>query len=256
MHEQGCDNCRIEMPTGTSTVNTSITLEGGYYNPVSSNCSLIFSWTSKANLLTTPDQKCLHERHHIAKLPIYVDFLPALDALKQTYDGGYDHDYFVVSKHCDKYHAGWRKSSCMTEINIFSKDGSKTHRQCHQIIKHLLANSHSNTPWMQFMGIQNYDVKAVIVKYCLACSNASDDCFSCLVKILEELFTAYDSGKLESCDPSTSTYNIISQHRYCDVTKFYFKNLLLILQSLGEQDFAESFIQRVKDMKPPSSSNN
>ena len=261
MHEQGCDNCRIESSTGTLTVNTSISLEGGFFNPGPSNSSLIFSWTSKANLLTAPDQQCPHERHHIAKLPIYVDFIPALEALKQTSDGGYDHDYFVVSKHCNKYHAdkrkrGWRKSSCMTEINAFSKDGSKTHRRCHQIIKYILEKSYSNTTWVEGMGIQNYDVKTVIVKHCLACPNASDDCFSCLVKILEDLFTAYDSGKLESCDPSTSTYNIISQHRYCDVTKFYFKNLLLILKSLGEQDSAESFIQRVMDMKFPSSSNN
>ena len=260
-HKQGCENCRIEMPTGTLSINTCIPVERGHFNSGPSNCSLIFLWTSKANILSAPDRQIVSKLHRIDTLPIYLDFLPALEARKPTHDGGYEHNYFVIPKHCNSLHTyrdkrvSWRKSSCMTEINAFSKDGSKMHRRCHQIIKYVLEKSYSNTTWVESIGIQNYDVKTVVVKHCLTCSITSDDCFYCVVKILEELFSAYDSEKLESCDPSTSTHNIISQHKYCDVTKFYFEKLLLILKSLGKEDSTETFIQRLTDMKFPSSSN-
>ena len=94
-HEHGCDRCTISMPTGALSMNT-------YGSTDPSACSMILIWTSKAKRLSAPDKFLLHEPQQITRFPIYVDFLPALESRKTKASGdGYEHDYFIVPKHCN-----------------------------------------------------------------------------------------------------------------------------------------------------------
>ena len=84
-HKHGCGECTVDMPTGTLHVNTKITIHRGSLRPDS--CSLIFQWTSKTKSLSAPDDLLLQKPRPISSLPIYVDFLPALESLKPTSPG-------------------------------------------------------------------------------------------------------------------------------------------------------------------------
>lgn len=254
--EHGGDRCTIDMPTGTLSVSTSIFVDRSCFNSGPSKCSLVFLWLSKVHSLSAPDRRFLNELQQIDTLPIYVDFLPALESMKPLTSGeGYGHEYFIVPKRCNTgiNCKGWRKSWCMDEIKAFNNGESKTHKKCYQIIKYILEKSETVTTWVKGISIEHYDVKTVIVKHCLACSNSSDNCLECVIEILKELLIAYNLGKLENFGESTSKFNILSHHKYCDITKFYFIKLIEIMRSLGIEDTLETFIQRLTEMKFPSS---
>ena len=111
----GCEICTVKTPTGTLSVNTTVINEGGWSSP--NNCSLILQWTSSVNSLSAPDRLLLHKSFQISSLPIFIDFLPALESLKPTTSGAVDsHDFFIVPKGCnvcraDDCNTRWRKSS-------------------------------------------------------------------------------------------------------------------------------------------------
>ena len=85
------------MPTGTISVNALQRIGPGAYNTSPTVCSMILLWTSKS-----ADSDCLQKPHQLTRLPIYVDFLPALESLKPKLSGdGYEHNFFVVPKRCN-----------------------------------------------------------------------------------------------------------------------------------------------------------
>ena len=123
------------MPTGTLSVNTEIPVNHVVPSGLD-NCSLICQWTSKANSLSATDNLLLQEPQQLTSFPKRVDFLSALESLKPKPSGdGYDHDYFIVPKHCNVCYwhdgNGWRKSWCMAEIITFVNEMSDKHTTFH-----------------------------------------------------------------------------------------------------------------------------
>ena len=88
------------MPTDTLSVSTEITINQISDGP--NNCSLIFLWKSNAEGISAPDKWLLKRPRLIHLLPIYVDFLPALESLPPSSSGaGDEHDYVLVPKECN-----------------------------------------------------------------------------------------------------------------------------------------------------------
>ena len=81
-HNHGCGECTVDMSSGTLYVNTEINIDQNSRGP--ENCSLIFQWTSKAKTLSAPDNLLLQKPQPISSLPIYVDFLLALEHRDQS----------------------------------------------------------------------------------------------------------------------------------------------------------------------------
>ena len=96
-HKHGCGECTVDMPTGTLRVNTVTGIDQNSDGP--NNCSLIFQWTSKAKSLSAPDKLLLQEPQPVSSLPIFVDFLPALESLTSSSSGARKELYYIVPKH-------------------------------------------------------------------------------------------------------------------------------------------------------------
>ena len=188
-HNHGCCECTVDMSTGTLHVNTEKDIIQHSGGP--NNCSLIFQWISKTKILSAPDQLLLQKP--ISSLPIYIDFLPALESLKPTSPGaGDEHDFFIVPKRCnvcydDDYR--WRKSWCMAEIQSITTDMSYKHRRCYQIMKYLSEN---------FFSLPNYHIKTVVLRHHTTCSDTTDDCVDCVMGMFRDLLRAYKTKKLLS----------------------------------------------------------
>ena len=191
-----CDKCVVEMPTGILRVNHSVSV--GKHKDV--NCSLAFMWTSKANTLPVYDSSLQEEARQVTSLPIHVDFLPALEVLKDKPDEAV-HDYFLVPKHCnvcdddgDRFRQyNWRKSNCLAEIAYIVNEMSEKHKKCYKIIKYLLSTVvivviSRNINW--------YYLKTVTLNHSRECSDSSEGCADCVLKILTDLKHAYETKTL------------------------------------------------------------
>ena len=197
-----CDKCVVEMPTGILRVNHSV-----FVGPRGAeDCSLAFMWTSKANTLPVYDHLLQEEARQVTSLPVHVDFLPALEVLKAKPDEA-KHDFFLVPKHCNvcgRYNIKedkWRKSNCMAEIAYLVNEMSEKHRKCYKIIKYFLSTvgiRHSN----------GYYVKTVTLNHSRECSDSSEGCAECVLKILTDLKQAYETETLTSFhEPGVSIFS-------------------------------------------------
>ena len=139
-----CDKCVVEMPTGILRVNHSLSV-GKDRDEGNTNCSLLFSWTSKAKTLSAYDIMLQEEPRKINTLAIHVDFLPAIEILKSgPGTTAREHDFFLVPKRCnvcdiEDIWTSWRKSNCLAEIAHIINDMSEKHRKCYKIIKYILS---------------------------------------------------------------------------------------------------------------------
>ena len=242
-HKGGCGECTVDMPTGTLHVNTEISVK--QITSDSSNCSLIFQWISKAKSLSAPAILLFQEPNLLSSLPIYVDFLPALEFLKPTLSVARDeHDYFIVPKRCNvcemfdyddynEYGYRWRKSWCLAEINAFTTDMSDKHRRCFQVIKYF------SEP---FDSLSSYHIKTVVLNHHTTCADTTDDCVDCVIGILRELLQAYKTKKLLSYQ---SNLNIINGKvdTYIDIWKRYCDFLIHKLCSVSATDTWHEFIR-------------
>ena len=188
-----CDKCVVEMPTGILRVNHSVDVGRD------ANCSLAFMWTSKANTLLVYDRSLQAEARQVTSLSVHVDFLPALEVHKAKPDAA-THDFFLVPKHCnicyyDDYdpfnETNWRKSNCMAEIAYIVNEMSEKHRKCYKIIKYFLST-------VGFSYINWYWVKTVTLNHSRECSDSSEGCAECVLKILTDLKHAYETKTLTS----------------------------------------------------------
>ena len=227
-----CDKCVVEMPTGILRVNHSVSVG----KLKDANCSFVLMWTSKANTLPVYDSSLQNEARQVTSLPIHVDFLPALEVRKDKPDEP-THDFFLVPKHCNVCddRERWRKSNCMAEIAYIVKEMSKKHRKCYKIIKYFLSTEDisRNIIWWYVSYINWYYVKTVALNHSRECSDSSEGCAECVLKILTDLQHAYETKKLTSfhesgvdifcpreiLDPDTIK-NIIQNHikRLCSAT--------------------------------------
>ena len=237
-HKHGCGECTVDMPTGTLHVNTEMVVN-------LNQCSLIFQWISKAKRLLAPgpDELLLQEPQLLSSLPIYVDFLPALEFLKPTQSGaGDEHDYFIVPKSCnvcDLSGKNWRKSWCLAEINAFTTDMSDKHRRCYRVMKLF-----SESSWY-YSGLPNYRMKTVVLKHHITCRDTTDDCVDCVIGMLRELLRAYETKELLSYQ---SNLNIIYKSRSFDginiIEKKNCERLIHKLCSVSVTDTWKTFLTR------------
>ena len=197
-HTQGCDECTVRMPTGTLHVNSEINIDEDTVYP--NNCSLIFQWNSKVNRLSAPDKLLLQQPQPVSSLTIYVDFVPAQESLKPSTSGaGCEHDYLIVPKRCnvcehvDYFNNKWRKSWCISELNAFTAEMSKKHIKCYQTMKFLsVTSAHPNLP----KTLPNYHIKTIVLRHHSTCTDTTDDCVDCVLKMFHDLLQAYKTGVL------------------------------------------------------------
>ena len=195
-----CHQCAVDMPTGTLRVNEAVSV-----GPAGvANCSLAFRWYSKVKSLSAYD-KCLQEQDQpMDSLTVHVDFLPALQ-LKEVND----HNIFLVPKKCNvcdrvgtkRKWRKWRKSTCMAEIDYIVNEMLDKHRKCYKIIKYILPR------FMKF-GINWYYVKTIVLNHSRGCSDSSEGCADCVLKMLTELKHAYETETLVSFnDPLVNIFD-------------------------------------------------
>ena len=257
-HQSLCSKCNIEMPTGILRVNSSVT----FGQSGETNCSLAFTWTSKTKALYASDKLLQVNSQQINSLSIHVDFLPALEVFKNQ-SGEAGHDFFLVPKHCNvcdrKDH--WRKSNCLTEIAYVCNEMSEKHRKCYKIMKYCLSVIIDKND----IDINGYHVKTVALNHSRECSDSSEGCAECVLKMLHELKHAYKKRTLPSFHESSvdilgpycqSSYTdacvrFLQQfiERLCSVTIGYSCNTLL--QPLSDP-FTEHdrVVQETPEAKP------
>ena len=217
-HKQGCGECTVDMPTGTLHVNTEIDIELSSIGP--NDCSLIFQWTSKAKSLSAPDSRFLQEPQPVSQLPIFVDFLPALESLTSSSSGaGEEHDLFIVPKGCnvcdrfaDDYAYRWRKSWCIAELNAFTKEMSDKHRRCYQIIKYL---SEIPNITYSFYKLPGYHIKTIVLRHHTERTDTTDALVQCILKIYQDLHQAYETKELLSYQ---SNVNLLVNPEYLPIS--------------------------------------
>ena len=235
----GCDKCTVDKPTGSLSVNTNKAIDPNSRGL--NNCSLVLIWTSTTNRLLAPD-KLLQQKQPIISMPIYIDFLPAIESLKPTSRGArYTHGYFDVSKRCNKCFVDreyrCRRSWCMAEIQAFRSRTSHKHRKCYQITKYL-----AKDPWC--FHVNKYLLKNVVLQHSTTCSDTSDNYVDCVIKVYQDIVNAFKSKEFLSYQ---SNINILSNthHAYRRKNKAYYQEFLRQLYSVSETDTFDSFVTRL-----------
>ena len=245
-HIAGCGVCTVDMPTGTLSVNTEIPIVQNFDDP--NGCSLIFLWTSKAESLSAPNKLLLHRPQRITSLPIYVDFLSALEALQPSTSffvevfryfsaSVGEHDYFVVPKQCNvhqKYSENWRKSFCMAELDAFTTKMSDKHKRCYQVMKYLLG--------MRWPCSNGYHIKSIVLQHHTKCSDTSNDYTECVFKMCLDLVQSYEAKKLLSYK---ANHNIFAQTQFKEPLQAKCKQLLNEMLSVSSTDSWGDFVRRL-----------
>ena len=134
-----------------------------------------------------------------------MDFLPAIEIFKaDSYDGAPEHDFFLLPKRCNGGCRAeqWRKSNCLAEIAYIVHVMSEKHKKCYKIIKYFLSRD------VFSMTIDWYHVKTAALNHSRECSDASEDCAVCVLKMLTELKHSYDIKTLNSFHyPDVNIFN-------------------------------------------------
>ena len=197
-NSSGCDRCTVTMPTGRLQIATSITNHTDHAktsdsDPSSAACSLVFMWISYANSLFAPDEETLQNIHLCNQLPIFVDFLPAIEQ-STINDWDLQHFGFLVPKHCSPCHSTWRKSACLAELDTINKM-STTHRKCYIVLKYLLTLVYP---------VNGYHLKSAILNHNATCNDSSGNSAMCVKTVLLELQHAYKSCELKAFNRETN----------------------------------------------------
>ena len=241
-HNRECGKCTVNMSTGTLHVNTKIDIYPRSSGP--NACSLIFQWISKIMTLSAPDKLLLQKPQPIYSLPIFIDFLPALESLEPTSPGaGDEHDFFIIPKNCnvcfaETFFNRWRKSWCIAEIHAFTQDMSDKHKRCYQIMKYL-----SEMRW--FDSSPNYHIKTVVLRHHATCSNTTDDCVDCVMRIYRDLLQAYKTKELLSYQ---SNLNILKRLYADNMDGIYInrcESVINKLCSVSVTDTWETFLRKM-----------
>ena len=239
-NKYGCDKCIVDMPTGTLSVNTKKNVSCGPFTGGRNKCSLILKWTSKTNSLLAPD-KSLQQKQPITSMPIYIDFLPAMESLKPTStDARYTHAYYIVPKKCNvcgndsEFASSWRKSGCMAEIQALKTEMSEKHRRCFHIVKYLAKD----------IRVNKYLLKNAVLRHSITCSDRSDNYVDCVIKVYQNTLSAFNRRDFTSYH---SNINILSNthHAYCRINKAYYQEFLTQLYSVSETDTFDRFVTRL-----------
>ena len=276
-----CDKCVVEMPTGILRVNHSVSVgpfQGQAY------CSLVFRWTSKASTISAYDRMLQEESSKINRLAIHVDFLPAIEVHQSgTHTAGSSirnvtgvtpglsvltsdtaarkHDFFLVPKRCNVCYIDplygtehWRKSNCLAEISHIVHDMSEKHKKYYKVIKYFLSIiAHIKNVFVNWY-VNWYHVKTMVLNHSRECSDSSEGCAECVLKILAELKHAYETKRLNSFTGSNVSIlpkNDIDQILYKTVIEAAIK----ILCSVTDSDSCTTILEReptavLKELEP------
>ena len=180
------------------------------------------------------------EARQVTSLPVHVDFLPALEILKDKPDEVV-HDFFLVPKHCNLCGPrriemnNWRKSNCMAEIAYIVNEMSAKHRKCYKIIKYFLSSVVTSR------NINGYYVKTVALNHSRECSDSSEGCAECVLKILTDLKHVYETETLTSFHESG--VNILRRLKYHDQ---YIMDIYEIQRAIERLCSATDIVQLLK----------
>ena len=259
-YQNRCDKCSVDMPTGTLKVNTSMRIDHSAWEDSPAECSLVFLWTSRAKGLLVPD-KFVEETQNIDNLPIYIDFLPALEITKPKPDEDdngrksneveQEQGTFLVPKRCGicEFDDRWRKSRCTEQINYFVSEMSEKHRQCYKVLKYLL-------PIMQgddHPRINYYHVKTTVLYHSKTCADTFTGLSGCVLKILEEIRNCYATGNLHAF-----YLDVHGREKYkgpdSSITRHWRKKLEKLC-SVSDTDTLSTFLQKMASVDPADDNN-
>ena len=259
-YETVCDKCSVRMPTGTLRVNTNVTID---INTAPMNCSLVFLWESKTESLMAPVDVSLNQIEPVITLTIYVDFIPALQFFKLGSSDDVlklEHDRFIVPKRCAWRNTcenrgvdgAWRMSSCLLEMNAMLKLDNRL-RKCYQIVK-FLCQTMARSYKFGFYPVNRYHVKTIALNHSRTCSDSqSKGCADCVVGILYELQTAYESedhdafkrGASESDTWNSSMPSLFHGGGVPEFEGTRFRNLIASLCLASKSESTEVFLKNV-----------
>ena len=237
----GCKHCTIDMPTGTLGINTAVKIQKLNGSPA--NCSLILKWKSKSMNLAAPIGSCtsLPRTCSLATLPIYIDFIPAFQYVGNEQTGDEcGNKNIIVAKQCSiRYETdGWRKSSCLSEINYMAKYMSVKHRNCYKIMKYLIQETRLSS------SSSHYHAKTILFNHGKICTDSSSSLAECVVKMFCELTDAYESKELRSFNSQANLLNAKFGKDY-ECTAAFFRAVINRACLVSENDSWKTYAEKI-----------
>lgn len=237
----GCRNCTIDMPTGTLEVNTAIKIQKLSGTPA--NCSLILLWKSKSLRLSAPIGPCtsLPRTCALGTLPIYVDFIPAFQYIgNELSNDERGNKNIIVAKQCSiRYETdGWRKSSCLAEINYMANYMSEKHRNCYKIMKYIIQETQLCS------SSSHYHAKTILFNHGKTCTDSTNNLAECVVKMFCELTDAYESKELRSFNSQANLLNTKFAADY-DCTAAFFRATIKRACLVSENDSWKTYADKI-----------
>lgn len=215
--QTGCERCCVTKRTGKLHISDShIPWE---------NCSLMFMWTSNEMSLKDLDGNTLENR----QLLILIDFLPALEIFKtQINVKQSEHECFLVPKKCNACWAyTWRISNCLAEIDTIVNKMSNKHKRCYLVLKCICKYDNCSPDRL----LNSYHVKTIVLYHAVTCTDTSEDCYRCVIEILEELRKAYRTRVLIAFGLTVNLFSDPDKNKFLkDSEKSVDKLLKTVLQ--------------------------
>ena len=243
----------------------------------------MFRWSSKANTISAYDRMLQEESSEVNRLAIHVDFLPAIEIHQSgTHTAGSwirnvigfipglsvltsdtaarKHDFFLVPKSCNVCAfevcnilygtEPWRKSNCLAEISHIVHDMSEKHKKCYKVIKYFL----SIIEHIKIVRVNWYHVKTMVLNHSRECSDSSEGCAECVLKILAELKHAYKTKRLNSFTDSNVSILPTCIDIFFDgilyKTVIELEAAIKILCSVTDSDSCTTILERDKEQEP------
>ena len=235
-NKYGCDMCTVDMPTGTLSVNINKAVIKFSHRP--NNCSLILQWNSKTKKLLAPD-KLLQQKQPIVSLPIYTNFIPAMESVKPS-TAGKEHEYCIGLRRCNvcfRLDNRWRKLWCIAEIQAFKTEISDKHRRCYQIIKYLAMHSRS-------IFVNKDLIKNVVLQHSTTCSDTTYAYAECVIEVYQGILHAYNMGVFSLYHSNIDIPSDANRY-HLKMAENYYQDFLRQLYSVSTTDKFDIFVTKL-----------
>ena len=255
----GCDNCAVDLPTGRLQINPYISIERTPLRRTAAKCSLVLLWRSKSTGLCSRDSSPLPKLQQPVKLPIYIDCLPVLEvndtsplpfvATKRR--SSRDCRIFIVPTSCGLCEKdGWRRSCCLAEMNLIVNKMSERHRNSYQVMKYL--NQSVTAIYDNNSCINDYHFKTVALHHSMTCPQSSESYAECVLKMYNELRSAYLSKELISFHSRVNFLHVYRKfHLTVDQAATVLSDFIEKLCSVSDADSLETFVQSIQGPQKP-----
>ena len=197
MHRKRCHKCTVYRNTGCLCIGS--TEEARYLSKDTGEFSFLLMWKSSANSLFASHSKTLRRSEPIQLLHIFVDFLPAFEVKRRNGSKRNLNANFVVPKNCNlcERYKTWRGSNCLSEVNAVRFQLSDHHKRCYVVMKCIIAQVKSSQEFFHFIP-KGYHVKCAILNHNKQCSLNDGDYSKCILKVLQDLKSAYQDRYLKA----------------------------------------------------------